>query len=46
MRVHSGTQVAVFVELAKGDTMRLDAVRLQVDGQLVAHYIWKRLSGS
>src|SRR5215472_2858467 len=30
----SGTQVAIFVELAKGDTMRLDAVRLQIDGQL------------
>src|SRR5262249_47305113 len=29
----SGTQVAIFVELAKGDTMRLDAVRLQIDGQ-------------
>ena len=28
----SGTQVAIFVELAKGDTMRLDAVRLQIDG--------------
>jgi hypothetical protein len=36
----SGTQVAVFVSLAKGDTMRLDAVRLQIDGQLVAHYIY------
>jgi len=36
----SGTQVAVFVELAKGDQMRLDAVRLQIDGQLVAHYIY------
>src|SRR5262249_26401822 len=36
----SGTQVAVFVELAKGDMMRLDAVRLQIDGQLVAHYIY------
>ena len=36
----SGTQVAVFVTLAKGDTMRLDAVRLQMDGQLVAHYIY------
>src|SRR5262249_33984272 len=29
----SGTQVAVFVALAKGDTLRLDAVRLQIDGQ-------------
>ena len=36
----SGTQVAIFVELAKGDTMRLDTVRLQIDGQLVAHYIY------
>lgn len=36
----SGTQVAIFVELAQGDTMRLDAVRLQIDGQLVTHYIY------
>jgi hypothetical protein len=36
----SGTQVAIFIELAKGDPMRLDAVRLQIDGQLVAHYIY------
>jgi hypothetical protein len=36
----SGTQVAIFVELAKEDTMRLDAVRLQIDGQLVAHHIY------
>lgn len=36
----SGTQVAVFVALAQGDTMRLDAVRVQIDGQLVAHYIY------
>jgi hypothetical protein len=36
----SGTQVAIFVALAKGDPMRLDAVRLQIDGQLVAHHIY------
>jgi len=36
----SGTQIAIFVSLAKGDPMRLDAVRLQIDGQLVAHYIY------
>ncbi len=36
----SGTQVAIFVALAKGDQMRLDAVRLQIDGHLVAHYIY------
>jgi hypothetical protein len=36
----SGTQVAIFVALAKGDELRLDAVRVQIDGQLVAHYIY------
>jgi hypothetical protein len=36
----SGTQVAVFVALAQGDPMRLDAVQIQIDGQLVAHYIY------
>ena len=36
----SGTQVAVFVALAQDERMRLDSVRLQIDGQLVAHYIY------
>jgi hypothetical protein len=36
----SGTQIAIFVALAKNDSMRLDAVRIQIDGQLVAHYIY------
>ena len=36
----SGTQVAIFIALAEGDPMRLDAVRLKIDGQLVAHYIY------
>jgi len=36
----SGTQVAVFIALAKGDQMRLDAVRIQIDGQLVSHHIY------
>ncbi len=36
----SGTQVTIFVALAKDDQLRLDAVRLQIDGQLVAHYIY------
>jgi hypothetical protein len=36
----SGTQVAIFIALAEGDQMRLDAVRLQIDGQLVAHHIY------
>ena len=36
----SGTQVAIFVALAKGDQMRLDSVRLQIDGQLVTQHIY------
>ena len=36
----SGTQVSIFITVAKGDQMRLDAVRLQIDGQLVAHHIY------
>ncbi len=36
----SGTQVAIFIALAEGDQMRLDAVRLQIDGQPVAHHIY------
>jgi len=36
----SNTQVAVFVALAQGEAMRLDAVQIQIDGQLVAHYIY------
>jgi len=36
----SGTQVAIFVALAKGDQMRLDSVRLQIDGQLITHHIY------
>lgn len=36
----SGTEVAIFVLLTKGDSMRLDAVRLQIDGKPVAHYIY------
>jgi hypothetical protein len=36
----SGTQVAIFIALAKGDQMRLDDVRLQIDGQLAAQHIY------
>jgi hypothetical protein len=36
----SGTEVAIFVLLSKGDPMRLDAVRLQIDGKPVASYIY------
>ena len=33
----SNTHLAVFVALAERDTLRLDAVQIQIDGQLVAH---------
>jgi len=36
----SGTQLAVFVALAQGDAVRLDAVQIQIDGQPVARYIY------
>lgn len=36
----SNTHLAVFVEIPKGDTLRLDAVRIQIDGQQVAHAIY------
>ena len=36
----SNTQVAVFVALAPQDAARFDAVRIQIDGQAVAHYIY------
>jgi len=36
----SNTQLAVFVSMASGDTMRLDAVSIQIDGQPVARYIY------
>jgi hypothetical protein len=36
----SGTQVSIFISVARGDQMRLDAVRLQIDGQLIAHHIY------
>lgn len=36
----STTQVAVFVELAEGEDLRLDAVQIEIDGDLVAHYIY------
>jgi hypothetical protein len=36
----SNTHVAVFVTLAQGDTFRLDAVQIQIDGQLATHYIY------
>jgi hypothetical protein len=36
----SETQVAIFIALAQGDQTRVDAVRIQVDGKLVAHHIY------
>ena len=36
----SDTHFAVFVQLAKGDTLRLDSVDVKVDGQPAAHYIY------
>lgn len=36
----SNTQLSVFVSIASGETFRLDAVQLQIDGELVAHYIY------
>jgi hypothetical protein len=36
----SNTHLAVFVELVARDTLRLDSVRIQIDGQQVAHSIY------
>ena len=36
----SNTHLAVFIALVERDTLRLDAVQIQIDGQLVAHSIY------
>lgn len=36
----SNTQLAVFVAMADGEPFRLDAVQIEIDGELVAHYIY------
>ena len=36
----SNTQVAVFVSLASGETFRLDSVKIQLDGEPVAHHLY------
>ena len=36
----SNTHLAVFVALAQGENFRLDAVQVQIDGQLATHYIY------
>jgi hypothetical protein len=36
----SDTHLAVFVSLEKGETFRLDAVEIQIDGQVATRYIY------
>ena len=36
----SGTQVAVFVEIAEKDAFRLDAIQVHINGELAAHHIY------
>ena len=36
----SNTQVAVFVALEKDDDFRLDAVKIEIDGELATHHIY------
>jgi hypothetical protein len=36
----SNTQVAVFVSLVSGETFRLDAVEIRLDGEPVAHHLY------
>lgn len=36
----SNTHVAVFVALAQGEAFRLDAVQIEIDGELAAHHIY------
>jgi hypothetical protein len=36
----SNTHLAVFVAMAQGDPFRLDAVQIQIDDELAAHYIY------
>jgi hypothetical protein len=36
----SNTQVAVFISLVSGETFRLDAVEIRLDGKSVAHHLY------
>ena len=36
----SNTQLAVFVSIAEGQRFRLDAVKIDIDGELATHYIY------
>ncbi len=36
----SDTHIAVFVSLTPGETLRLDAIQVRIDGELATHYIY------
>ena len=36
----SNTQVALFIALAEGEAFRLDAVQVEIDGELATHHIY------
>lgn len=36
----SGTQLAVFVSMPEDESMRLDAVKLEIDGAMASHHIY------
>ena len=36
----SNTQIAIFVSLTPGQTFRLDAMQIKIDGELATHYIY------
>lgn len=36
----SNTQLAIFVSIAEGETFRLDAMQIDIDGELATHYLY------
>ena len=36
----SGTQIAIFVSIAEGETFRLDSMQIEIDGALATHYLY------
>jgi hypothetical protein len=36
----SGTQIAIFVSIAEGETFRLDSMQINIDGALATHYLY------
>lgn len=36
----SNTQVAVFVQIAEGETFRLDSMQILIDGELATHFLY------